>query len=338
MSEKGIRKVNFAALMVIGALALAVPFILHSYWLHVAIIGLYYALLASSWTLLAGYTGQFSFATMALAGISAYTSALLVIKASFPIWGGFLCGIAAAAFVGLLIGMLVLRLSGPYLALFTIAFSEITRITLNAEYRLTRGDMGLTVPYLFGGIENKIPYYYTILGILAASLTLMWLLLRSKYGLFFRSIREDEQAAAAMGVNIVRYKIMAFVVSSAFAGVAGGFFAHYVGTLTPNSIMELPRMGLIIAMAVIGGIESLAGAVSGALVVQFLQEYLRAIGMWRFVIFGLALILILRFSQNGLIWPLYQRLAGRRVEAKTEPELELPESPEPGVSPGGGGA
>ena len=298
-------------------IGVAIPLLLRAYWLHVAIMALCYALLASSWTMLAGFAGQFSFATMALAGIGAYTSALLAIKFYLPMWLGIISGALMAALVGLFIGVLVLRMSGPYLALFTIAFSELVRITLNAEYHFTRGDMGLTVPHLYQTV-SKVPYYFTILVLLACSLLITGLLLRSRYGLFFRAIREHEEAASAMGVNIVRYKIMAFVISSFFAGLAGGFFAHYVGTLTPNSIMEIPRMGLVIAMSVIGGIESLAGAVAGAILVEFLQEYLRELEMWRFVIFGLALVLILRFSQNGLIYPIYQRLAAKRVEALSE--------------------
>ncbi|UCF93762.1 MAG: branched-chain amino acid ABC transporter permease [Desulfobacterales bacterium] len=311
---------------VIGAgiailIGVAVPLVFRSYWLHVAIIALYYALLASSWTMLAGFSGQFSFATMALGGIGAYTSALLVINVQLPMWLALICGALAATVVGLLIGVLVLRMRGPYLALFTIAFSELVRITLNAEYQLTRGDMGLTVPHLYTTV-SKTPYYYTMLGLLVGSLLVMWTVLRSRYGLFFRAIREQEEAAAVMGVNVVRYKIMAFVISSFFAGLAGSFFAHYIGTLTPNSMMEIPRMGLLIAMSVIGGIESLAGAVAGAVLVEFLQEYLRALEMWRFVIFGLALVLILRFSQNGLIYPIYQRFAARRVEPRTVADAE----------------
>jgi branched-chain amino acid transport system permease protein len=307
----------FLTVIIALVISIAVPLFFRAYWLHVAIIALNYALLASSWTMLAGFAGQFSFATMALAGIGAYTSALLVINSQLPMWLGIISGALMAAFVGLLVGVLVLRMSGPYLALFTIAFSELVRITLNAEYQFTRGDMGLTVPHLYPTV-SKVPYYFTMLILLAGSLLIMGLLLRSRYGLFFRAIREHEEAASAMGVNIVRYKIMAFVISSFFAGLAGGFFAHYVGTLTPNSIMEIPRMGLVIAMSVIGGIESLAGAVAGAILVEFLQEYLRELEMWRFVIFGLALVLILRFSQNGLIYPIYQRLAAKRVEALSE--------------------
>jgi branched-chain amino acid transport system permease protein len=296
--------------------ALIVPAVVRPYWLHVMILALYYALLASSWTMLAGFAGQFSFAHMALAGIGAYTSALLVLHLQLPIWAGIIVGALVATLAGLLVGVLVLRMTGAYLALFTIAFAEVVRISLNAQYRFTSGASGLTVPHLYQTV-SKIPYYYTIVGLLAVSLWVMRSVLRSRYGLFFRAIREDEDAAAAMGVNTVRYKIMAFLISSFFAGLAGGFFAHYIGVITPDSIMEIARMGLLIAMSVIGGIESLAGAVLGAVVVEFLEEFLRAFGLWRFVIFGSVLVLVLRFSQNGLIYPIYRKLAGSRAETRS---------------------
>lgn len=302
---------------IIIILALMVPLFIHSYWLHVMVMALYYALLASSWTMLAGFAGQFSFAHMALAGVGAYTSALLVMWGHLPIWAGILGGALAAMLVGLMVGALVLRMTGAYLALFTIAFSELVRIALNAQYQLTSGASGLTVPHLYQAI-SKVPYYYTILSILAVCLLIMWAVLRSRYGLFFRAIREDENAASAMGVNIVRYKIMAFVITSFIAGLAGGFFAHYIGVITPDSIMEISRMGLLIAMSVIGGIESLAGAVAGAIIVKFLEEYLRAFGLWRFVIFGSVLVLVLRFSQNGLIYPIYQKFGRNRIEMRPE--------------------
>ena len=291
---------------------------MHGYWLHVTIIACYYAILASSWTLLAGYTGQFSFAHLALAGIGAYTSALLVLNTSIPLYLSILIGALTAALIGCLIGGLVLRLRGPYVALFTIAFSEIFRIALGAEYKFTRGNLGLEVPPLFEG-TSKLPYYYTILGILVISLLIMWIILNSRYGLFFRAIREDEEAASVMGVNVVRYKMMAFVISSFFAGLAGAFYGHYVGMLTPN-IMLIPQMGLIIAMSVIGGIESLAGAVTGAITVQFLSEYLREYGQLRLVLFALVLVVVLRFSQNGLVYPLYQWLFERKIRAELTKE------------------
>jgi branched-chain amino acid transport system permease protein len=228
-----------------------------------------------------------------------------------PVFGIFIGSITAAG-VGVFIGFLCLRLRGPYLALFTIAFSEIVRITLNAEYRYTGGNFGLNVPPLFEE-GTRIIYYYTILGLLVLSLLTMRQIVNSRFGLFFKAIREDEDAASSLGVNVVRYKILAFVITSFFAGLAGGFYAHYVRILTPN-IIQLPQMGLIIAMVVIGGIESLAGAVMGALLLQIVSEYLRDYEELRWVLFGLVLMTTLRFSQNGLIYPLYKRFAQRSAE------------------------
>jgi branched-chain amino acid transport system permease protein len=295
---------------VLLAAAAALPLVVRGYWLHILVIALYYALLASSWCLLAGYAGQFSFAHVALAAAGAYTSAFLVIHGGLHPVLGIAGGALAAAGLGLLIGALCLRLRGPYLALFTIAFSEILRIALNAEYRITRGNFGLNVPPLFQ-TESRAVYYYTALALLALSLLAMNLVLRSRYGLYFRAIREDEDAASSLGVNVVRTKIFAFVLSSLFAGLAGGFYGHYVRILTPN-IIQLPQMGLVIAMVVIGGIESLAGAVAGAVILQVISEYLRDYGELRWVIFGAVIVLTLRCSQNGLIYPLYERLAARR--------------------------
>jgi branched-chain amino acid transport system permease protein len=305
---KNLRNLIAAILLLIAATLL--PMAIGGYWLHIIIIAYYYALLASSWCLLAGYTGQFSFAHAAMAAIGAYTSALLVLNTNISPIIGTLIGSVAAAVVGLFIGFLCLRLQGPYLALFTIAFSEIFRITLNAEYRYTGGNFGLNVPPLFKE-ESRILYYYTILGMLSVSLLIMHKIVKSRLGLFLRAIREDEDAASSLGVNIVRYKILAFMITSLFAGLAGGFYAHYVRILTPN-IIQLPQMGLIIAMVVIGGIESLAGAVIGALILQIVAEYLRDYAELRWVLFGLILMLTLRFSQNGLIYPIYRRLTKMR--------------------------
>ncbi|MEM2960092.1 MAG: branched-chain amino acid ABC transporter permease [Candidatus Bathyarchaeia archaeon] len=329
------RYIVFGAVIIL--LGIFIPVWAQAYWLHVTIIAIYYAILASSWTLLAGFTGQFSFAHMAFAGIGAYTSALITLHTPTPPYMGIIVGTIVAALIGMGIGALILRVRGPYLALFTIAFSEILRIVIGAEYKVTRGNFGLSVPPLFVS-TSKLPYYYTILGLLVISLLIMGAILNSRFGLFFRAIREDEDAASAMGVNVTRYKIMAFTISSIFAGLAGAFYGHYVQMLTPN-IMLLSQMGLVIAMSIIGGIESLVGAVIGAFLVEFILEYLRDYGEWRLVLFGLALVLILRLSQNGLIYPLYQRLAGKRIEVKTEPqfELELEESKDLKTCSGGGG-
>jgi branched-chain amino acid transport system permease protein len=302
-------------------IALLVPFWGGSYWIHVGALLWYYAILASSWTLLAGFAGQFSFAHMAFAALGGYTSALIVLhmgSAYLPF--SIAAGILLAMAVGALIGFMVLRLSGPYLALFTLAISEVFRMILIAEEQITRGSLGLQVPRFFSG-DSDVPYYYLGLALLVGSLLFMGFLLRTRVGLFLRAIREDEGATQASGVNTTRYKILVFVVTSGIAAMAGIYYAHFVGILTPNMLI-LPEMGIVIAMAVIGGIESLPGAVIGAAIVYLLSETLREYGELRFVLLGLALILVQRFARNGL-FPLIERI-GRRPRPTTNHATDEP--------------
>ncbi|PRH89539.1 branched-chain amino acid ABC transporter permease [Labrys okinawensis] len=294
--------------------ALLAPLGAGTYWIHVGAIAWYYALLAASWAMLAGFAGQFSFAHVAFAALGGYASALGTSLLGLPLALSMLLAVLLAAIAGALIGALVLRLSGPYLALFTLALAEIFRMVLVAEEGITRGMLGLPVPTLFAG-RSDLPYYYLGLGLVVAAMLAMNGLLATRVGLFLRAIREDEGAARASGIDTTRYKILVFVVTSMIAAVAGIYYGHFIGILTPN-IAILPEMGLVIAMAVIGGIESLPGAVIGAVVVFVLSEFLRAYGEWRFVLMGLVLILVQRFAQNGL-YPMIERWgrARRSVQA-----------------------
>jgi branched-chain amino acid transport system permease protein len=297
--------------------ALLLPLVIQTYWLHVLIVAYFYAVLASSWALLAGYGGQFSFGHMAFMAIGAYASGLATIHLGVPIVVGVIIGTAAAALAGWAIGALTLRFKAAYLALFTIAFSEILRTIIRAEPQITRGDRGLKVDALFGGSLTRIPEYYVMLGILVASLAFMYWLAQSRVGLFLRAIREDEEAAAARGIDVVRYKVLIFVITSLIAGLAGTIFAHYITIITPN-VMVISQMGLVIAMAIIGGVESLIAAAIGAILIQISLELLREFGAWRLVIFGGLLMITLRFARNGILPPILQRvfMFGPRAELR----------------------
>lgn len=315
--------INWAVASLALVIALLAPLFLQSYWLHVVIIAYFYAALASSWSLLAGYAGQFSFGHMAFMAIGGYTTGLLGRYLGVSPVAGILLGTLAAGVAGWAIGALVLRFKAAYLALFTIAFSEILRTLIRGEPQITRGDQGLHVTPLFSETISRVPYYYTMLGILVACLLFMYWLASSRVGLFLRAIREDEEAAAARGVDVVRYKILAFVVTSMIAGLAGTFFAHYITILTPN-IMIVPQMGLVIAMAIIGGVESLIAAAIGAMIIQVGLELLREFGAWRLVLFGALLVITLRFARNGLIAPLFDRLLGLGPKAEVPAAEEVP--------------
>jgi branched-chain amino acid transport system permease protein len=303
------KMVLFVGLVLIGA---SVPLLVKgSYWLHVFIMAYFYGLLAATWSFLDGYAGQFSFGNIALVVIAGYTSGMSAKYTGLPLLWGVLAGILAAGVIGLLVGLLCLRFKGAYLALFTIAFAEAVRLVINTEHRITRGPAGLHVEGFFD-TTSQVPYYYLAFTILVVAVYIMYRMLKSRWGLFFRAIREDAEAASALGVNIVRYKIIAFVVTSIFCGVAGVFYAHFNQMLTPN-FGQIATMGLVIGMAVIGGVENLIAATLGGIFLEFGLEVLRGFGAWRLVVFGGLVMLVVRFARNGLLAPMYRKLIGEEV-------------------------
>ena len=170
------------AVLLLLAVALAFPQLVNAYWLSVSILAIFYAIVTASWTLLVGYAGQFSFGHMAFVSLGAYTSGLLVVSFGVPIPIGILAGIIVCAVVGSGVGYVGLRMRGPYLALFTVAFSEVLRIIFVSETEITGGSGGLEVPPLFH-IRSDAPYYYLGLVLLAASLGAMVALVSSRWGL-----------------------------------------------------------------------------------------------------------------------------------------------------------
>lgn len=326
-------EIRWIAAVAIISLLIAAPLYLQSspYQMSVVSGAFFYVILASSWALLAGIAGQFSFAHMAFVGIGAYTTGLLGSNLGTTPLQGIIAGTLLAGIVGFVIGLLCLRLRAAYLALFTIAFSEIFRIVLLTEFRFTGGSNGLQLEKLWPGITGT-QEYYIMLALLILTMGLMYWLAGSRFGLFVRAMREDQEAAAAMGVDVVRYKVLIFVITSSIVGFAGAIFYHQVGIVTPN-IMELLQMSLVIAMAVIGGMESLLGAAIGAFFSRVTLELLREIhifgysielGAWRFAAFGLLLMLTLRFWRNGLIPPLINRIYRQKLLSETVAKRQQP--------------
>ncbi len=282
-----------------AALFVALPFAgLGDYWLYTLTIGFYYAILAASWSLLVGYVGRISFAQAAMSGLGAYTSVMTVLGLGWPVPLALVVGAAIAGALGLFIGWLSLRLHGPYLGLTTIAFAEILRIAVTAEHQWTRGSLGLSAAPLIDGATRPV-LYFVALAVLIATVALLWAILRTRIGLFFQAIREDEEGAASLGVQVTLWKVVAFALSTAVAGLGGGLYAHVVGLISPT-MMSLQEMGYVLAMAVIGGFHNIIYSALGGVLLQVLLEYLREIGEWRLAIFGLITILILRFAPNGL--------------------------------------
>ena len=352
--DKGIgrRRLGYLALGVVALFFLWFPndASQSNYAKTVFISGFFYAIMASSWALLAGIAGQFSFGHMAFMGIGAYAAGLIardgivvfaalgieITAESISAIGAIIIGTLAAGLVGLVIGWLLLRLRATYLALFTIAFSELFRIAALTEYDYTGGSNGLSLRRLIDIADvdaARQMEYYLMFALLIVTLAVMYLVANSRIGMFLRAMREDEDAASALGVNVVRYKILIFVFTSMIVGLAGAVFYSDVGSerIIPEQL-EILQMSLIIAYAVIGGMESLIGAAAGAFISRYLLESMREIvialpfgltfadgsdefvwqtGAWRFALFGLVMVFTLRYMRNGLLYPIITWFSGR---------------------------
>src|SRR6478672_6989771 len=291
------RRVALAALVVGPPLA-AVPLFTGEFVLHVLTIGAYYVMLAVSWNLLAGFTGQFSLAQHAFAAVGAYVSGLLIYHLKTPLIVSMPVGILAAAVAGYLLGLLVLRMRTIYLSIATWAFAETYRIVLTAAYDFTRGELGLSVPSLYGHVR-PVAYYYTFVAVAALCVLLIHVILRSPAGYFMRAVKDDQIRAQSLGVDATRVKLFAFTLSSAMAGLGGVLYAHYVLTLTP-SFVDFSEMARIIIIVVIGGLGSLIGPVLAAPPINFLSTYLQAFGEWSLVLFAVAVIIVMRSYPAGL--------------------------------------
>ncbi|UCE52992.1 MAG: branched-chain amino acid ABC transporter permease [Desulfobacterales bacterium] len=290
---------HLAILAGIYAILAPIPLWLGEYFIHVLNISFYYVVMAASWNLIAGYTGQFSLAHHAFAAMGGYTSALLVIHFNIPILLGIPLGGLLAGAVGFFLGTLCLKMRALYLGLATWAFAESFRITLSMGYKLTRGDLGLSTPTLLD-TGQAFHYYYVFLLLAIISLYIMYRIICSRIGYYMRSIRDDEEAALSMGVNTVKWKRFVFVISSFFAGIAGAFYGHYIGLLSPVSV-DFNEMAILIIMVITGGLRTFAGPIIGAVFIELLSEVLREYGEIRMVLFALMVIILMRVNRDGIV-------------------------------------
>ncbi len=244
--------------------------------------------------------GLLSLANAAFAGLGAYTAALLTLRMGWPLLPGVAAGALAAAVAALLLGLPVLRLRGVFLAIATIGFGEVMRIVgLNLSF--TGGAQGLT------GIPVRANILHA-LAFLAAALWFLWRLRTSRAGLALAAIREDETAAATLGVNLRSYKVFAFVTGAVIAAVAGALSAHMVRIITPNDY-GFGQAVTILMYAVIGGSGALYGPLLGSTLLTLLPELLRFLKDWRQVMSGAALLAVILFLPGGLagVLPLARR-------------------------------
>jgi branched-chain amino acid transport system permease protein len=313
----------------IGGYSLWLGVINNEYTLHVVVLIMLYMLLSTGLNIIPGYTGLLDLGFVGFYGIGAYTSGLLTVKfaaAAYPLGllGSFWVIIFLAALNGALWGVLLgaptLRLTGDYFAIVTFGFSELVILIILNEYEITNGPIGVRgiSPPTIGAFEfaSEKSFYYLIMAMLILTIIILKRLEKSKIGRAWFAIRENEIAAEAVGINIIRYKVTAFAISASIGAVGGAFFARWMLFISPD-MFKFWESVLILCMIILGGLGSIRGVLAGALILTALSEILRSalpyaeelirpiadvelVGA-RYAIYGLVLVIMMRFKPEGLL-------------------------------------
>ncbi len=254
-------------------------------------------------SLLMGYAGQISLGHAAFYGIGAYSSGILTTKYAFHPAGAFLIGILLSAFIAFLVGKPTLRLKGHYMAVATLGFGEILSICFNELSTFTGGPSGLSgIPSLtfFEHPLEGAAYLYLVWGFVIFLLLFSLNVINSRVGRALRAVHGSELAANAMGVDASRYKVQVFVLSAIYASMAGSLYAHFVTFISPSSFGLMFSI-LLLMMVVVGGMETIWGALLGATVLTLLPEYLRGLEDFELVAYGAILMGVLLFMPRGIL-------------------------------------
>ena len=307
-----------------GAILLLVyPFIFKaSFSHHLMILILLYALMAQSWNLMAGFSGQISLGHAIFFGIGAYSSTVLFAKYGLTPWVGLLVGILISALAAITIGVPTLRLRGHYFAIATLLIGSGVQIVFQ-RWDWVGAASGLYVPitrtspwFYLQFHTSKVPYYYLALGAAAVGYLVVWQLRRSRFGFRLQALRDEPEAAASLGIAIARHKVLAFMISAAMMSIAGTFYGQYVLVLDPERLFSAEISIIVLLMAVLGGSGTLWGPALGAAILVPLSEYSR---IWfggtgrtvDLIIYGVLILLVCMWRPSGILSLFEERIRRR---------------------------
>jgi ABC-type branched-subunit amino acid transport system ATPase component/ABC-type branched-subunit amino acid transport system permease subunit len=278
----------------IAALLLFPLGVSNPYYIHLLETIMIYTVVLFGLDIVVGYTGQVSLGHAGLFGVGSYTAGVLVMKLAAPLWVTLPAAVVVTAGFGALLALPALRVSGPYLAMVTLAFGTIIQILINEMTFLTKGPLGITLtkPEMFGHKLDEHEFYWLVVVLMVLALIVVHRVLRSHLGRAFEALRGSPVASDCMGVSVYRYKVYAFVISAGFAGLAGGLYAYSEQYISPNSYnFELTVLFLL--AVIMGGRKSRIGSLVGAAIIVLLPKLLDDIEMFRYVSVGLAMLVAL---------------------------------------------
>lgn len=302
-------------LLVMLFILLLLPAYFHGnqYIMHILIMCLIYSVVAVSWDFILGYAGIFTFGQFGFFAVGAYASGMLTLSLGIPVPLGILLGGLIAAGIGALIALPCLRLTGAYIALVTFTFHLILAPLINSDMGRAMGTGAtrglLSIPTLVVGsysfsVADKIPWYFTLLGVAFLSYFIIYWITHSSIGLALVSLRDSEPLAKSAGVDDFKHKLTVFAISAFFTGMIGAFYAHYVGIVSTR-ILGLDIFLMVMVMMVIGGMGKFPGAAIGAFIITFLNEALRPTAEYRLFIFGAIVVLVVVLAPEGLMGALF---------------------------------
>ena len=281
------------------------------YFVRVTALICVYAILALGLNLVTGYLGQTVMGHAALFCVGAYTSALLSIATNCNFFVAIIAGIIGGLFAGLLLGITTMKLTGSYFAITTLGFAEVVKMIALNWISVTNGPLGvkgIPSPTLFGLELTSSNYglYWLSLALLGVAIVFCVLLISSKFGRAIIAIREDRLAAQMMGIRVIRYQIATIVIAGGLAGLAGTLYAHMNQYIDPNSF-TFDISTIILSIVIFGGMGTIRGMVFGSIVLISFPELLRSFSEYRFIVYGLILIVMMRFRPQGLLGGLSKR-------------------------------
>ena len=314
-----------AVLLVIGLIVF--PFLVsNSYILRIMVVCMMYVMLALSINLLTGFGGLMTMGHAAFWGIGAYTAAILATKLGLGMGISMIIAAIIAGLFSLLLGLATLRLKGYFLTIVTLGFCEIVRLVELNFSDLTGGALGISAipkPNLFGiEISDNKGIYYIMLVLVVLTAVIVFNIVYSRVGLALQSVRDDDIAASAMGVNVFGNRLMAFMVSAMLAGVCGAFYAHYISFISPTIFTTNESMKMLI-MTIFGGLGSIPGTIVGASILTIIPEAIRVLSKYRNLIYGVIIVVLMMVKPDGLFGSVNFKYMKQRLSLKKEERDEI---------------
>jgi branched-chain amino acid transport system permease protein len=326
----------FISLGFVAALAVLPLFVGgDNYTMQLLIMAMIWGAVAQSWDLLLGYAGIFNLGQIGFFVCGAYASAMLSYHLGVSPWLGLIAAFVVGGGVAVLIGLPCLRLSGIYIALLTLAFFEVLGPLLTVGKAVgTGGKQGLfpLAPYSLGGTAfdyySKVPWFYLCLGLFALCLVVIYFVINSRFGSSFIALHDSESLAQSLGIDRYRTSLIVVGISGALTGMMGAYYAHYTSVLSPR-LLGLDLFLFLVIMILMGGVGKFPGAIIGAFVITFVDDWLRPAGEYRLLILGALVVVIVLLAPRGLMGAIDSIAAHMRKRRPGSPGLDNASAIEP---------